>query len=155
MRYFIRAVKYFVHITFILALILAALVLLHLVEADPQKMFVDGMTSVWKIAALMVVFSAIYPRFGYSKREIDMKGDYADVIPELKKKMEARGYRVEKEDDEIITFRLTSPIMKFTRLWEDRLTFTRHLGGFILEGATKDITRIATYLNTNSACTPE
>ena len=64
MKYVLRALKYFLSMTVLLAVVLALLAAFHLVEADIDKMFVSGMKSVWQIALILAVISAIYPKFG-------------------------------------------------------------------------------------------
>jgi len=56
--------------------------------------------------------------------------------------MEEKGYRLEKEDGENLTFRLKNPINRLSRMYEDRITFTRTVSGFQLEGLRKDVVRI-------------
>ena len=41
-----------------------------------------------------------------------------------------------------MTFRLRSPLNRLTRMFEDRITMTRELPGFMLEGPSKDVTRL-------------
>ena len=56
--------------------------------------------------------------------------------------MENRGYRLESENGENMTFRNRSLLNRITRMMEDRITFTRTLGGFELEGLRKDTIRV-------------
>ena len=56
--------------------------------------------------------------------------------------MENRGYRLESENGENMTFRNRSILNRITRMMEDRITFTRTLGGFELEGLRKDTIRV-------------
>lgn len=56
--------------------------------------------------------------------------------------MENRGYRLESEKGENMTFRNRSLLNRITRMMEDRITFTRTLGGFELEGLRKDTIRV-------------
>ena len=61
--------------------------------------------------------------------------------------MAGRGYRVEKEEGENLSFRLKSPLQRFLKLFfEDRITFTRDRAGFYVEGRTKDVVRIVSGL---------
>ena len=56
--------------------------------------------------------------------------------------MENRGYKLESEKGENMTFRNRSILNRITRMMEDRITFTRTLGGFELEGLRKDTIRV-------------
>lgn len=144
MRYFIRSVKYFVQLMVILAVIIAVLVLAKVVDSDISKIFVNGYDSLWQIALLMAAFAAIYPRFGYSRRQAVVPGSDEETAPVLQKVMEAHGYEPEK--DRPLCFRKRSGADRFTRLWEDRITVTRCAVGYELEGIGKDVVRLVNAL---------
>ena len=142
MKYFVRAVKYFFYFTILLVVIMAALVLIGVVKADIGLMFRDGYKSLWQIAALFALVSAFYPRFGFIRRSAMLKGEYSDLRGGIVDYMEARGYRLESEDGENMTFRLRSRFSALFKMFEDRITMTRELGGFEVEGLTKEVVRI-------------
>ena len=142
MKYLIRAIKYFFYFIIILCVIMAALVLLDFVEADPQVMFRSGWKSVGEILLLFGVVAAVYPKVGFTKRDARISGEYSSIRPEIISHMESRGYRLESEVGENLTFRLRNRLSAVTRMLEDRITMTRDLGGFQIEGLTKDVTRI-------------
>ena len=56
--------------------------------------------------------------------------------------MEERGYTLESENDGTMTFRSRSVLNRIFRLGEDRVTVTKTLGGFEVEGLARDIVRI-------------
>lgn len=151
MKYVIRAAKYFVYITLIVAIVLTILVMLGLVSPDIEKMFRNGYDSLWQIGLVFMAIAAFYPRFGFGSRGARVPGSYEEVRDRVVDFMEDRGYRLESEDSENMTFRLRSPIMRATRMFEDRVTMTRELPGFMLEGPTKDITRLVYGLETRFA----
>nr|MCR4859824.1 hypothetical protein [Bacteroidales bacterium] len=99
MKYFIRALKYYVYLLVLLAVIILALVLTGFVEADLSKMFINGYDSLWQIALLMLVFALFYPRFGFSKRTAHVYGSPEELRPDVMKVMESLGYRLESEKD--------------------------------------------------------
>lgn len=148
MRYVIRAVKYFVQVSLTMAVILLILMAAGLISTDINVAFQSGWRSVGIIAILFGAVSGIYPIFGYSKRTVNAKGapqEHRSVIIDT---MEARNYKLEKEaDDGSLYFRLRSIPAQIFRLWEDRVSITPVLGGFQVEGLTRDITRIASNLN--------
>ncbi len=102
MKYFIRAVKYFFYFTILFVIIMAALVFIGVVKADVSLMFRDGYKSLWQIALLFAFVSAFYPRFGFIKRSVILKGEYSDLRGGIIEYMEMRGYRLESEDGERI-----------------------------------------------------
>lgn len=146
MKYFIRSVKYFFYLLVILAIIITALVLAGLVEADISRIFVNGYDSLWQICLIMAVFAAIYPRFGFSSRTAHIYGSPEDVRPLLMRVMELHGYRLEKEDGQTLTFVKRSVVSRILKMWEDRITVEPEAAGLRLEGITKDLVRLVSGL---------
>ena len=142
MKYIIRALKYYVKMAVLLALLLFVLSLFKIIDGNPETMFVNGKDSLWQIALLLLAFSAIYPRFSYCSRRLRLPGSDEEVIPKVKQEMAARGYGLESEEGGNMTFRLESLAGKISRSWEDRITLTREMTGFTLEGPAKDVIRI-------------
>ena len=146
MKYFIRSVKYFFYLLVILAIIITALVLAGLVEADISRIFVNGYDSLWQICLIMAVFAAIYPRFGFSSRTAHVYGSPEDVRPLLMRVMDLHGYRLEKEDGQTLTFVKRSVVSRILKMWEDRITVEPEAAGLRLEGITKDLVRLVSGL---------
>ena len=142
MRYLIRSVKYFVQLMVILSLIIAILIVAKVVDADISRIFVNGYDSLWQIALLMAVFAAIYPRFGYAKRQAIVPGSDEETMPVLERVMAAHGYEKENRTDEVLAYRKRSAGDRLLRLWEDRITVTRFVSGYELEGSNKDVVRL-------------
>ena len=86
--------------------------------------------------------AAVYPIFGFVRKSAIIPGDFREIRQGIIDAMEERGYRLESEDGENMTFRNGSFLNRLTRMFEDRITFTRELGGFCLEGLRKDTIRI-------------
>ncbi len=143
MRYVIRAVKYFLYIVVLVTLILTVLALSGFVSSDINVMFRNGWKSVWLILAVFAFVSAFYPRFGYGRRQVHITGEYSQIRQGVIDFMTEHGYRLEKELGEDLFFRSTSAARRIARVWEDRITLERCLGGFVLEGPAKDIVRLA------------
>ena len=141
-KYIIRAVKYFFYFTILLIIILAVLILAHVVDGNIETMFKDGYDSLWQIALMFAAVSAIYPVFGFVKKDAIVPGEYSEIRSKVISFMESRGYRLEKEDGENMTFRNRSILNRLSRMCEDRITFTRTPGGFTLEGLRKDTIRL-------------
>ena len=142
MKYIVRAVKYFISVCVLAALIILVLVLLGYVSSDVDVMFQQGWKSIGYIVIMFAAVSAVYPRFGYKKRLAGALGDFADLRPGVVSYMEEHGYVLESEDEEKMTFRSRSVLNRIFRVWEDRVTIEKTLGGFEVEGLTRDITRI-------------
>lgn len=146
MRYLIRSVKYFLYLFIILSLMIAVLMTLNLVESDLDKLFVNGRDSLWQIALLMAVFAAIYPRFGYTTRFVPMAGSFEELRPGAVEMMKASGYVLEKEAEGSLSFRRRSPLSRAMKMFEDRISFTHALGGWNIEGHSRDVMVIASKL---------
>lgn len=143
MRYAIRSLKYFVYICLLLAVIVAALVALDIVEADIDKMFRHGSNSIWMMAGMFAVISCIYPLFGYTKRQVYVQGlDIESLKGPAVKFMEEKGYEVERQTNGELTFRQKKISAKITRMWEDRITINEKDGGIWAEGLRKDVVRL-------------
>lgn len=142
MKYFVRAVKYFIYLTVILAIVLYAMVLLKFTDGNIQTMFRNGYDSLWMIAGMLAFFSAIYPKFGFSTRKAIVPGAYGEIRDAVIDVMDSHGYKLEKEEGENLSFRLRSPLSRISRMTEDRITLTRTVSGFDLEGLTRDVVRL-------------
>lgn len=126
----------------ILSLIIAILIVAKVVDSDISKIFVNGYDSLWQIALLMAVFAAIYPRFGYAKRQAIVPGSDEETAPVLERVMAAHGYEKENRADGVLAYRKRSVGDRLLRLWEDRITVTRFVSGYELEGSNKDVIRL-------------
>lgn len=127
-------------------LILTALVAFKVVDGDISTMFVNGYDSIWQIALCLALLSALYPRFGYSTRVAHIQGSDEEIIPGVIRKMESLGYRLETRVGSDMTFRRRSGLSRALKVWEDRLTFTRSMSGYDIEGLTRDMVRVVSLL---------
>ena len=130
----------------ILALVIAILIVAKVVDSDISQIFVNGYDSLWQIALLMAVFAAIYPKFGYASRQAIVPGSDEETMPVLERVMESYGYKREERTDGVLAFRKAHIPDRVMRLWEDRITVTRFVSGYELEGANKDVVRIVNAL---------
>ncbi len=146
MRYLIRSLKYFVWFVVILCITMGIMVALGVVEADPNLMFRDGMKSVWQIAGLFFVVALVYPLTGFRKINAVVPGEYNEVRDKVVSFMESKGYYLETEEGEIMTFRLRSKVGAFLKMNEDRVTFVKEPGGFVVEGLRKVTIRLVSGL---------
>ena len=143
MKYLKRSIKYFFYLAVLLTAVILILIALKLVDGDLSTMFVNGYDSLWQIAALMAVFALIYPRFGYSVRNVHIPGSTQEIRPSVLSVMTAKGYRLQQERGEDLVFVKRSTADRIVRVYEDALTFTRTATGYEIEGRTKDIVRVA------------
>ncbi|MGN1226254.1 MAG: hypothetical protein ACI4TL_03355 [Candidatus Cryptobacteroides sp.] len=147
MRYFIRSIKYFLYLCIVLLLFILILSMTGFIEGDIEHMFIHGYTSLLYMAAIVAVFAAIYPMLGYGKRNVRIKGESAEIEPELVKFMQSRHYVLCDKKGEDLTFRKASVLDRIVKMGEDKVRFTRVFGGYTIEGLTKDIVRLDTGLS--------
>ncbi len=142
-KYLVRAVKNFCWFVILFTLLIGILVLTKFVPADINTMFIKGWVSVAEIAGVFLVFSALYPKFGYQSRKVSITGEWKEVQEKVREFFDQRGdYVVESAEDGKICFRSKSRAIRIARLWEDRITVTFVLGGVEMEGPAKDLSRI-------------
>ncbi len=146
MKYLVRAIKYFAYLAIILCIFIVLLSVFGIVGSNLNEIFKDGAASLWKIAAIIAVFAAIYPHLGFGRRNAFVPGAYEEIRSGVVEVMHDRGYVLEDESGENLKFRLQSPVMRITRMFEDRVTFERIGTGFELEGPVKDLVRIVSAL---------
>lgn len=146
MKYLVRSVKYFFYLAFILVLVVFALVQFKIVDADLSTMFVNGYDSYWQIALMLAVFSSLYPKWGFSTRKAYINGSFEELKDGIVEVMENHGYVLENSEGEDMTFRKRSGLSKALKVWEDRITFSREIAGYRLEGLTRDLPRLVAAL---------
>lgn len=146
MKYLVRALKYYLSILILLVVILFVLVKLNLANGDLATMFKDGYNSLWQIALILAVFSAIYPKLGYGSRTITAPGSHSDFRMKILEYMDERDYKLKEEDGERMVFVLRSPVRRLFKMFEDNITITKEMIGYNVEGLTKDVVRIASGL---------
>lgn len=142
MKYIVRALKYFVYLILVLVVFIALLAAFGLVGGSIDEIFKGGTDSLWKIAGIVAAFAAVYPALGFGTRRLMMPGEFSELRDGLVSAMAERGYELEKEDGENLSFRLRGGFRRFVHMFEDRLVFTRCLGGFDVEGRVKDAVRV-------------
>lgn len=153
MKYFIRAVKYFIYLFVIMSLILAIVMLLNHMQGNINgQVFRGGWTSVMWIAAIFAAVSAFYPTWGYRKDLISLKDMGEEKTAEhIRTYMDKMGYAPEQDTALQSSFVLKKTISRLTHSFEDRITFefiedVQSEKGptkvFSIEGPTRDIVRI-------------
>ena len=146
MKYLLRSIKYFIYLAIMLAIFIAALLALGFIEGPLDNIFKNGADSIWQMALIVAAFAAVYPMLGYGKRNVRIYGEPEQVWPEIVEFMKGRGYILTEGDAQGAKFRLASNSGRGMRMGEDTITFTRNIGGYSLEGRTKEIVRLDTGL---------
>lgn len=147
MKYVVRSLKYFVYITVLMVIVILILSVAGIVPKNVNEIFNEGWLSVAKIEGMFLLVSFVYPRLGYTKASADVPGEFADIKKAVIDFMDEKDYVLEREEGENLYFRNKFIVNKITRVWEDRLSFERSLGGWTVEGKAKDAVRIASALS--------
>ena len=146
MKYILRSIKYFIYLAIMLAIFIAELLALGFIEGPIDNIFKNGADSIWQMALIVAAFAAVYPMLGYGKRNVRIYGEPEQVWPEIVEFMNGRGYILTEGDAQSAKFRLASKLKRIMSMGEDTITFTRNIGGYSLEGRTKEIVRLDTGL---------
>ena len=141
MKYFIRAVKYFVYfvVLFLVIVTILCMVLNHPLSSF-TTLFKEG--SMWQIAVLFAIISAVYPLLGFRRNHITLDGPCSAYEGVIKQTMEDAEFELESEDDEKMVFRQKRGLLRFTRMWEDAVTFYKGEDRIYVDGPIRDTTRL-------------
>ena len=144
MKYLIRSLKYFLQLTVLLVIFVAAIYLITANGAPLESLFKNGYNSIWSMLLIVAILAAVYPRFGYGKRRIRVSGSADEIIPKIEAHMNARGYElVSRDAEDNLVFRQASVLGRLSKMFDD-VYFTRALSGYEMEGRLKDIVRLDT-----------
>ena len=146
MKYIIRSIKYFIYFSIMCTVIVSALVLIGAVDGDINAIFEDGYASIGKIAIFFALVAAVYPKVAFIKRDISSGKEWSEIREEVIEYMKERQWELESESDGVATFRARGVAARISKMYEDRITITRSVGGYQMEGLRKDVMRLATGL---------
>lgn len=146
MRYFVRALKYFIYITILGALIVILFALLQGMSLDMDALFRNGSSDIYKILGIFAVVSAIYPALGYQKRSVSFSKNWTELKPEIIATMQDNRFNLSQESDGRLVFTASGGISRFLRMYEDRITIDvvsdANGGTMLLEGHRRNLLRI-------------
>ena len=142
MKYLIRAIKYFFYFALLSTALITVLIFIGAVENDINAIFEEGYNSLWKIGVFFAAVSAVYPKVGFISRKVEVNREWNDIREEAVNFFNDRRYELESETPEKISFRIKGTAGKLSKMFEDRVTVTRVLGGYEFEGLRKDVLRL-------------
>ena len=146
MKYLVRSIKYFIYFSLMCAVIVTILVVIGAVEGDINSIFDEGYRSVGKIAIFFALVAAVYPKLGFIRRDISVSRPWNEISTQTVEFMSDRRYVLESENEENVTFRFKSVPGRITKMLEDRITLTRTIDGWQMEGLRKDVLRLSSGL---------
>ena len=142
MKYLVRSIKYFFYFALLSTALITALVRIGAVENDINAIFEEGYNSLWKIGVFFAAVSAVYPKVGFIVRNVAVNREWSEIREEAISFFSARRYELESETPDQITFRIKGTAGKLSKMFEDRVTVTRTLDGYVFEGLRKDVLRL-------------
>ena len=95
-----------------------------------------------KIVLFFAVVAAIYPIFGYAKKEAYLNKGYEEAKNEIAKVFENIGYQVVSEDNEKVVYRSKKAFVRVMRIFEDHIILYKTGETIVLEGGRKDVYRV-------------
>jgi len=122
MKYLVRSVKYLVYFVIIFLLCIALVMLFSKMPLSSfPELFKEG--SLPKICLIFVFFSAIYPLIGYRKGRLVLDGEWKEYRDAVMETMKNADYKLVSEDERTMKFRSNRAAIRFSRMWEDAITF--------------------------------
>lgn len=151
MKYLIRSVKYLLYFVIVFCLcVLVVMIFSHQPLSAIPTLFKEG--SMLPIALIFVGVAAIYPAVGYRKARLVLDGEWPETRDAIVKTMQSADYELAEEDDTKMVWRSKRPVIRFTRMWEDTITFERQENDptlVLVDGPSRDTFRIASAVNYN------
>ncbi len=139
MKNLIRSVKYFLALCVLCIAIMFLNQSLGWSQLTIRETF-DVMFHTTRGALLpivMVVAAAFYPRFGFARRKIE--GDVVEHRTQIINAMLDSGFKLVREEDEVMYFRARSIFTKLFLLWDDEIRVSQYGQWIIVEGVRRGV----------------
>ncbi len=140
-RYFIRAAKYLLRVTFIFVVVFSLMNLTGYSQITPSMLsdFLASNETIIMIAVLLVLV-LLHPKMGYVKRsfDVDLSTDRERVL----NMFAVTGYSLESEDEDKMVFRATGSFNRFVLLNEDAIIIDKKAFPSTIEGNRKSVVRV-------------
>lgn len=155
-KYAIRAVKYFIFICALVAIVILFMVTAGFVQGSINDIFRNGYNAIWQIALIFAVIAAVYPRVGFTTRKISFSGTWEEAKDMIQETMQSRRYKLTSENGNVLSYSLENIIAKIPKFFADEITLTRiddpeetdsEKCVAEVEGPTKDVLRILAVLS--------
>lgn len=140
-KYILRAAKYLVKLVILLALIMLLMLWSDTSTLSFDNFFADfiGRPQTWLLLAVVVVWSAIYPKVEYVERSAE--GNLAEDKIAIINALRAGGMTLASEENGRMVFHGEAPFRRLWWLWEDSVTLTQQAEGTIgIEGPRRFVT---------------
>lgn len=139
-KHLIRSVKYLIFISVLFAIVVAVVFL----TSTPAPGVQPWDLFKWKqVIVFFVAIAAVYPFFGYWKKEVAVSDSFAANPAALRGVFGNLHFEVSKEEPGKVVFHHRNVLIRFLRLFEDSITVEITDGFMTIEGQRKDVVRIA------------
>jgi len=144
LHYFIRFFKYVVYY-FIFLLAVLALVFYTTTNRGDLQYFWELIPpyNYWQVAIFLIVFAAVYPFFGFVKRNVYLNRPFQTDRDMLIECILLANYKLCSDDGSKMKFQQKSIFLRIMRLFEDTLTLDYSDNPIVLDGMRRDVYRFA------------
>lgn len=141
-KYLIRAVKYFLALCVLYAIIMALMFLTDTSLLSPAETFraLVRSTRGQVLIAAVVLLAALYPRFGFITRQTI--GRLSDDREQIINAFASEGFRLVRESDAEMIFRGDSFVKRLSLLFEDEIRVTQNGEWITLDGIRRGVARV-------------
>lgn len=144
-RYLFRAFSYFVRLLVLILLALLITYLLGWLNTGGQPIYTVLISPRGAmLIGLVVILSALYPRFGFTT--VEVKGDVDKNREQLLEAFKHYDYALDREEDGKLIFRANSGLKRLWAQYNDSITvhqITQHIS---IEGRSQMVGRVMTAL---------
>ena len=141
MNYLIRSLKYFVALCVLCVVMMGLMLLTGTSELTAEEtlylMFHSDRFVLLGIA--IVVLSATYPKFGFMTKRVE--GDIHAHRQQIEHAFHAAGFRLVKEEDEVLYFRGDGLWKRLTLLFEDEIRVQQYGQWIEINGIRRGVAR--------------
>lgn len=136
-NYLLHSLKYFIKLVVLMALIYLLMYFTNTLSLSIEALL--GQQGFILLVAITVL-SLVYPSLGFVKRNIvaDIVVDKEDII----KAFMVSGYTLDKEENGVMTFHLSSMFKRALSLFDDKITLYQEGNQIVLEGARKGVVQV-------------
>ena len=142
MKYALRAVKYFIYIAIIFCIVVLILfhTSSHTADMTVFDLFKEG--AWWKILVFLLAISAIYPIFGFARKEMYGDLDFVGKKDVIIKAMEQYNYVLCNQTPTSFTFRHKNMAIRILRMMEDEVVIDFSTKPATISGLRKEVFRV-------------
>lgn len=142
MKYFVRALKYFLRLSVVCVVIIFVMHITEMSNYNTEEMlFVLTKTSQgWFLIGVTILASALYPLFGFRTRSIkySIEKNRQQVLNALL----SEGFVVKSETNSEMCFQAKSPMKRLMLMYEDEIKVTQSNENIDISGIGRVVVRV-------------